>query len=170
MARRAVILNRMYNDEYLITYRCIMWLPVPPAQQAEYVNPEFVSALPTDWPGPGGPITAAELNALRTGAWREVDTDVTAEKRTPSGALRNQAQIEQALAQAAQDTYTLLSTSQAALKIAPVLYGTTYDDATGWTQRSLPEPEVFIAPPPDGTTDGREPGKKRDMAGDLSEA
>lgn len=127
MARRAVVLEITGNDESLIFYRLLMWVPVPEDQRVPL--PDFESAYPSDLPNQP---TGAELNALRSGAWVEKEVNLGVDKRDNQGRLRNENQLWQAFRDAASAYYNNLATSQEALKISPVIYGTTFDDQTGW--------------------------------------
>lgn len=137
MARRAVVLNRTLSDETTLAYRLLMWIPVPEAQRVP--APDFVSAYPLDLPNQP---TATELEALRSGAWREHEVNLGIEKHTAQGVLRTESQLWAAFRDYALHTYTLLSTSQSALLVNPSLYGTTYDEPGGWQLRQGPEPVV----------------------------
>lgn len=128
MARRAVVLDMNYNDEQIIFYNVLMWVPVPVDQRIPL--PDFVSAYPADLPNQ---LTTTELTALRSGAWKEIVVNLGVDKRNAQGGILNQNQMWAAFRDMAQTYYTILATSQEAIKIAPKLYGTTYDDQGGWT-------------------------------------
>lgn len=123
--RRAVILDRTQNDETLMAFRVIFWLPVPVGLRAPL--PAFVSALT----GSLAP-TAAELTALRNGSVREVEHTGIVSKHASDGAERTTQQLVIALRDDLTLSYQIRLAKANAAGNRAILFGTTYSDENGW--------------------------------------
>ena len=128
--RRAVFLERQYDQDSVISFRVVMWFPVPPERRHMYLNPRFVSALYGDLkPSPD------ELSLLRTGAVREKVVSINVEKYSEANnRVRTTAELLAEIRRTAEVQYLAELNRQSGAEITASLYGTTYDDAIpgGW--------------------------------------
>jgi hypothetical protein len=118
--RRIIVLDKIPEQSGEMHFRFAMWADVPAARQARYANASFVSAVQD------GSVTAAELQALQTGAVLERVEEQKWAAATPL------ATIEAGL-------LARFTTFQAEVNAANqwARYGSFYDDTTAtWTLKN----------------------------------